>query len=362
MKFVRASKCTLKFTTQKKKSELAEVLSEYGNVVNLFIDYFWELKELPPKAKLLKPIVDITKDDTWMSARLRKVAAREALDMILAVRVRWKHKPKNISKPLHRGNRMYCSSTIADLQESESSFDCFLKLGSIGNKIKLLLPIKKHKQFNKWESKGKRLNSYIITKDYVQFVFEIDTGLKKEEGKVIGIDTGIKTLAVTSDAEFYGNEIESIINKINGCRHGSKRQKRLRNYLRHYINTTAKEIFDKNPNLQRIVVERLKNMNFKTKKKRKLSKSLRKSIGSWNYAYWLDRLERNCEENRVRFTSVNPAYTSQMCRSCGHTDRMNRQTQDVFRCTKCNHTDHADCNASKNILDRGVSLVYRRGL
>lgn len=362
MKIVRASKCPLKFATQKKRSELSDILAEYGKVVNIFIDNFWELKELPSKSKLLKPIVDIPVDDTWLSARLRKVAAREALDMILAVRERWKSKPHKISKPLHRGNRMYCSCTIAELQDSESSFDCFLKIGSIGNKMKLLLPIKKHKQFNKWESRGKRLNSYIITNDYAQFVFEIDTGSKKEEGVTIGIDTGIKQLATTSEGDFYGDKIESIIDKINRCQHGSKRQRRLRNYLRHYIDTTCKQIFKDNPRLQRVVVERLKNMNFKTKQSNKIGKSLRKTIGAWNYAYWLDRLERNCEENRVRYTSVNPAYTSQLCRSCGHIDRANRQTQDKFNCTSCGHTDHADINAAKNILDRGVSLVYRRGL
>lgn len=361
MKIVRTSKCSLKFTTQKKKSELVNILSEYGKVVNLFIDHFWELKEPPSKANLLKPIVDVPKEQTWLSARLRKVAAREALDMILAVRERWKSKPENISKPLHRGKRMYCSSTIAELQESDSIFDCFLKIGSVGEKKKLLLPIKKHKQFNKWAEQGKRLNSYIITNEYVQFVFEVDTGPKKEEGLVIGIDTGIKQLATTSDGEFYGEKIEEIINTINRCQHGSVRQKRLRNYLRHYIDTACKQIFKENPRLQRVVVERLKNMNFKTKQNKKLGRKMRKSIGAWNYAYWLGRVEAACEENRVRFTSINPAYTSQKCRKCGHTSRANRQTQDVFKCTSCNHTDHADCNAAKNILDRGVSLVYRRG-
>jgi len=271
----------------------------------------------------------------------------------------WKDKPNKINKPIHRGQRITCSSTIAELQDSNSSFDCFLHLQSIGNKVKLDIPIKKHKQFNYWLEKGKRLNSYIITKDYIQFVFEIDVGPKKEFGKIIGIDTGIKCLATTNDGQRIGDKIEDIILKINRCKHGSNRQKRLRNYLRHYIDFTAKEIFRTNNNLQRIIVERLKNMNFQTKKRKKLNKSSRKTISNWNYRYWLSRLERNCEENRVRFTSVNPSYTSQICNSCGHSDRNNRLTQDKFSCMKCNHTDHVDTNAAKNILNRGFSLIYR---
>ncbi len=360
MKSIRAVKCSTKFATVKKKNTLDLVLKEYSSVVNFFIEFFWS-KEKLDKGKLLKPIVDLPKNITWLSARLRKVAAREAIDMILAVRYRWKSdKDKlKVNKPLHRGQRITCSSTIAELQDSNSSFDCFLHLQSIGNKIKLDIPIKKHKQFNYWESKGKRLNSYIITKDYIQFVFEIDVGPKKEYGKVIGIDTGIKGLATTNEGQRIGDKVEDIINSIGRCEHGSKRQKRLRNYLRHYIDTCAKQIFKENINLQRIIVERLKNMNFKTKVKRKLNRGLRKTIGNWNYSYWLSRLERNCEENRVRFTSVNPSYTSQICNSCGHSDRNNRLSQDKFSCIKCNHTDHADVNAAKNILNRGFSLIYR---
>lgn len=359
MKIVRAVKCSTKFATQKKKDSLSVILNEYSQVVNFFIEYFW-LKEKLDKGKLLKPIVDLPKETTWLSARLRKVAAREAIDMILSVRQRWKDKPEKINKPIHRGTRMYCSSTIAELQDSGSSFDCYLKIGSIGNKLKLEIPIKKHKQFNKWEKKGRRLNSYIITKDYIQFVFEIETGPKKEYGKIIGIDTGIKCLATLDDGQRIGNKVEEIISKINRCEYGSKRQKRLRNYLRHYIDTCAKDIF-KNNNLQRIVVERLKSMNHNTKKRKSFSKNIRKTIGAWNYRHWLSRLERNCEENRVRYQSINPAYTSQTCNSCGHTDRKNRLSQDSFCCVSCGHTDHADINAAKNILNRGLSLAYCRG-
>lgn len=360
MKIIRAVSCTTKFATKSKKKTLLMILTEYGRVVNFFIDYFWD-REKFDKSKLLKPIVDAPKNDTWLSARLRKVAAREAIDMILAVKERWKNKPEKCNKPFHKGKRMCCSSTIADLQDSKSSFDCFLHLQSIGNKIILDIPIKKHRQFNKWEGAGKRLNSYIITKDKIQFVFEIETGKKKEFGKVIGIDTGIKCLATTDEGQRIGDKIEEIINKINNCKSGSNRQKTLRKHLKHYIDECAKNVFKFNPNLQRIVVERLKNMNFQTKIKRKLKKGLRKTIGNWNYRYWLSRLERNCEENRVRFTSVNPSYTSQICNFCGHSDRMNRLSQDKFCCVSCGHTDHADINAAKNILNRGISLAYCRG-
>lgn len=50
---------------------------------------------------------------------------------------------------------------------------------------------------------------------------------------------------------------------------------------------------------------------------------------------------------------VNPAYTSQRCAACGHTDSGNRKTQSSFICLACGHAEHADVNAAKNILAAG---------
>ncbi|MFC4016322.1 RNA-guided endonuclease InsQ/TnpB family protein, partial [Nonomuraea purpurea] len=51
--------------------------------------------------------------------------------------------------------------------------------------------------------------------------------------------------------------------------------------------------------------------------------------------------------------TVNPAYTSQRCNVCTVVDRKSRESQAVFRCTSCGHTEHADVNAAKNILTAG---------
>jgi putative transposase len=59
--------------------------------------------------------------------------------------------------------------------------------------------------------------------------------------------------------------------------------------------------------------------------------------------------------------AVNPAYTSQRCNACGHTERANRTSQAVFRCVACGHTAHADENAALNIRERGVMELLRAG-
>lgn len=353
MKVIRSTKCSLKFSSNKKKNQLSIVLAEYSKVVNLFIEYFWKNPNDANKSKLLKPIVDIP--ETWLSARLRKVAAREAFDMISASKQRWKEKAVI---PKHKGNRMYVSCTIADLIPSNKSteFDAWLHLASIGNKVILDLPIRYHKHFNKYNLIGKRLNSYLITDKYVQFSFEVNTEEKRTGTKVIGIDTGINALASTSSGKQYGVNIKDYIERIKRCKQGSNGQKRARRALKQRIDEVVKEIFNnENPDL--IVVEQLKNMGKKSKVKRLLTKNIRRSIGIWNWKYWLNRLQEHTELNRVSFRSVSPYYTSQTCPKCGHVDRMNRKGE-MFTCLGCGHADNADINASVNILVRFIMGKY----
>jgi len=396
MKIIRSTKCSLKEITKSKENQLEYILNEYGKVVNIFIDYFWKNGQIP-KAKLFKSIVDIP--ETWLSARLRKVAAREALDMIksakevlksnkeqleLTIKVirnklkeiqpdlkKNRRKINNLhiklkklnnkltmrqaTKPKHKGNRMCCSCTIAELQNSKNSnFDAWLHLSSIGNKIILDLPIKYHKHFNELISVGKRLNSYIITKNYVQFCFKIETGPKKEVKSLIGVDTGINALASLSTGEQFGRDIKDLINKKKRCKYGSNGRKRASNALKQRICEVAKEVIK---NVDLIVVEKLKNLNNNSKLKGRLSKNIRSSIGNWNYRFWLDRLEQQCERNRVSFRTVLPYYTSQECNKCGHTSRANRLGE-VFRCQKCDYTGNADVFAARNILKRFATGTY----
>ena len=78
------------------------------------------------------------------------------------------------------------------------------------------------------------------------------------------------------------------------------------------------------------------------------------------------QLHYKSERAGIAFQVVNPAYTSQQCRKCGHTERKNRPTQAVFRCMACGHTDNADTNAAMNIRAAGhvvqaAEVVKARG-
>ena len=396
MKITRSTKCSLKFMTDVKRHELDVVLVEYGKVVNHFVDLFWN--KPVSKAELLKDIVNSS--DSWLSARLKKVAAREAIDMVSSVKlvqesnkemletcvtdikrkinkiplttrksrrkvnnlhIKLKKKQNQLSmlaphKPFHTGNSMRISCTIADLQKPKDAngFDAWLHLASIGNNVILDIPIKFHKHYRELASKGERCNAYVVTKDYVQFAFERETGPKKDGSKVVGIDTGINALASTSEGKQYGTDIKKFIERSKRCKKGSKGKQRAINALQQRICEVAKEVV-KDADL--VVVEKLQGIGRNTKLKGRLSLNMRSSIGSWNYRYWLDKVEMNCEANRVSFRTVLPYFTSQRCPACNHTDSNNRSGE-MFKCQSCGHSGNADLVAALNIRDRFLSGPY----
>jgi len=351
MKVVRSTRCSIKFATRAKQAELANVLDEYKDTVNFFINKFWN--KTPSKAELLKPIVDLP--ETWLSARLRKVAAREAIDMVRASK---KRMPECPVKPEHKGKRMCVSSTIANLKTPKEAegFDRWLELRCIGDKVKIDIPIQLHRHFNRLAAKGRMQASYVITRSDVQFSFEIETGPKRSGHQAIGLDTGIACLATLSDGTQFGTDTKEKLERIQRCQHGSKGQTRARRALRQSMDEHAKDIVNSGADV--LVVENLKGISTGTKLKRRLSQNIRRFVGNWNWRYFIGRLQQQCESNRVAFRTVSPRNTSITCSSCGHINKKNRVSQSVFRCLECGFQDNADVNASRNIVDRFVSGPY----
>ncbi len=372
MKITRSSKTTIKFATAKKQEILNAILGEYSRVVNFFIAYFWEHPEIKSENQIKAEIYSLA-DDSWFTARMRQCAAREALSMVIGAKNTEKRKNSieleaeellgeeifsEPVKPVHKGKKMTLSSQVVRIEKGRNSFDLWLVLSSVGKGIKLYIPLKKHRQFLGWEKIGKTASSVVIHRDYVQISFEIGTGEKKEEGKIIGIDAGINHLMTTSEREFLGNGIRPLIGKIKRKRQGSEAYKRAKKELSYYIHKTVKDYFE-NSGIRLAAVEKLKNLKQNTGQKNK-PKEFRKTLGNWNYGELLRIIQMRCEENRVFFRSVSPFKTSQRCPGCTHTQRENRKGEE-FECLKCGYAEQADYVGSLNILHRFLTGRYGAG-
>ena len=349
----------MRFTTAKKRQLVDRILPEYGRVVNLFIDMFW--------FNPLENVKDIRANHTnsiqsWFGANLKKEAAREALSMIWAVKNRKRKKGDKTTpkKPRHRGKSIQVSSVIANLilPKKAREFDAWLHLWSIGDKIVFDIPVKFHSHYNELAQQGRRMNSYIITRNYIQFCFEINVQPKQPRTGCVGLDTGMNSLAATSTGEEFGTEINQYIERVKRCKYGSNGQKRARRCLWHYIDTIAKGIVNMD-GLTLLVIEELKNITKNTKQpSRRLGKVMRRNIGAWNVRYFHMRLEFACERNRVSLNRVSAYYTSRTCSVCNRQHKDNRNGKQ-FKCIFCGHADDADINAGKVILQRFLKYLEK---
>ncbi|QTA83237.1 Transposase, IS605 family [Desulfonema limicola] len=374
MKIKRSSKVTIKLAAGKKREILDGIHDEYARTANFFIDYFWDHPEIRSANQITSEIYSLP--ETWLTARMRQCAAREALSMVLGARNIENRRKSSIEleaeellgeeiftepvKPVHNGKKMTLSSQVVRIEKGRNSFDLWMVVHSVGNGIKLYIPLKKHRQFNKWAEIGKMGSSVVINRQHVQISFEIETGEKKQEGKLVGIDAGINHLMTTSKREFLGNEVSPLISKIKRKHQGSKAYKRAKKELSYYIHKTVKDYFADN-NLQLVVTEKLKNLKHNTRQKNR-TKELRKTLSNWNYRELLNIIQMRCEENRVSFRSVSPFKTSQKCPNpdCAHTQRENRNNEE-FKCLKCGYSEQADYVGSLNILYRFLTGPYGAG-
>lgn len=350
MKITRSSRTSLKFITAKKRSLLDKIMGEYSRLVNIFIDSFWSQNY--KRGDLTK---EITNDpDSWLSARMRQCASREALGMVDGSKQAALVNEVEPIKPTHTGRKMILSAQCVRVEDEVNSFDLWLTLHSIGEGIKINIPLKKHRHMN-WFATWKRSNTVVIHREYVQFSFELETGAKVETGDLVGMDVGINHLLATSEGELFGSKVKDFIAVIKRKQQGSKAYKRAKKTLSYYLHKQVKDFFLSKPALRLVVVERLKGL--KKGKQPNRGKVFRKTLSNWNYRELLDIIEMRAQENRVSFRSVNPYKTSQQCPHCAHTERGNRSGE-KFCCLRCGYSDHADLVGARNILDRFTSGRY----
>jgi IS605 OrfB family transposase len=192
----------------------------------------------------------------------------------------------------------------------------------------------------------------------------------QEPSSFLGVDRGIKRAAVCSNNSFYPTSHILAVKwkyqqlrkqlQAKGTRAAKRKLRDLSGRERRFMagenRKIAKWMVDMPVNC--IVLERIKNLNYFSKKKKLLRKKLRKKFNNWAY-YQLERfiIER-AEKVGKSVLLVSPKYTSQRCSRCGYIAKKNR-SQAIFSCKKCGFELNADLNASRNLSDFGKAVIGR---
>ena len=339
---IRQSILNINYANLGKLFALNLLCDEMTKVVNLFIDELWLQQDF--KSTYVK-----FKVETWLSARLQQSLGKQALEIVKSQR-----KKKKKSKPLFRGNSFNLDSKQVDFQYGANSFDIWVRLSSVGNKLQIKLPTRAHKHYNKfksWEkSKSIRLRKRSNGEFYLEVFFKKATPPMKPKGKTIGVDIGYKKLLVSSENKIYDSDLEKVYEKITRKKQCSKAFKRALTERDNKINQSLNQLSLRG--IKEIVCEDLKNVKTNSRKEKRISKKFNNKLQRWSYPKVLSKLSCMTDEGGVLLTKRNPAYTSQKCSLCGKIEKANRQGE-LYSCS-CGNSIDADFNASINLSHMGV--------
>ncbi len=218
-----------------------------------------------------------------------------------------------------------------------------------------------YKKYDNWIYSNAQLIKNKKNDYYLMIQVHKEIPEKIKECNILGIDLGIKKIAVTSNNVFYkSSHLKNIKGKYQKLkrdlqRKGTKSAKhklkqisgKENRFVRDVNHCISKEIVNTNNTVY--ALENLRNIrtNIKT-----YNKKLNYMIGNWSFAQLQMFIEYKAERVGKTIVYVRPNYTSQQCSKCGYIEKKNRKGN-IFKCKQCEFELDADLNASRNIARIG---------
>ena len=210
---------------------------------------------------------------------------------------------------------------------------------------------------------------------YVSVLVEIpDVNIDNNSNEGIGIDLGLKDLAIVSNGKTYRNinksaglkklekqlirEQRSLSRKYENLKKGESTQRaniqkqrlkvqklhhKMDNIRTDYINKTIAEIVKTKPSY--ITIE---DLNVKGMMK---NRCLSKAVASQKFYEFRTRLKAKCDENGIELRVADRFYpSSKTCHHCGSVRKNLKLSDRIYRC-QCGYVADRDLNAALNLKD-----------
>jgi IS605 OrfB family transposase len=341
-----------------RKCDLLQTMDIVKDIYNIHVNWAFENKSIS-KQKAHESLYYIIKDKyPQLPVQYIQSTRDNALENVK--RDKFKHKPIKKSYSIRLD-----ACTITLNKNNSLTFSC------INKRIKTEVSIPEYftEIRNNW-----KFASAIITynkrskKFSINLIFKTDKPnlINFENKDVVGIDLGLHNIITLSD----GKKINSNIIKKNKRKFQYLRlklqSKGTSSAKRHLKKLSGKEArFSSNYN--HILSKQLVNSDYKVfvfedlktiRKYKYHSRKLNRMISNWSFGQLINYTEYKAEAIGKHVYKVNPAYTSQTCSICGNV-LSNYRNHSHFKCSVCNHIEHADINAAKNIRNVFLSTLKK---
>lgn len=213
-------------------------------------------------------------------------------------------------------------------------------------------------------------NRYFL---HISVTREIDDCDMSDICNVVGIDRGINFVVATYDSHAHsefvsGREIKQKranyvkLRKELQMRHTPSARRRLKavgqrenRWMQDINHCVSKALVENNPKHTLFVLEDLTGIRSATER---VKLKHRYVSVSWAFYDLELKLTYKAKRNQCAVIKVNPAYTSQACPKCGHTEKANRdKKKHVFKCKCCGYTSNDDRIGAMNLHRMGINYL-----
>ena len=346
----------------------------YNWALNLNNELYRKDKKKYSSTNLGKMLTQYKKQETWLN-EVSNATLKEAIRNLDKVYTNFYKKRANLPKfKSKKKSKLSFYSRYETIKFYENNRVNLEKIGKVKYKSSYNIDFIKETSFkNPHVSYNGRC--WVLT-----FALDVENKIKSLTNEVIGIDLGIKYLAICSDGVVYKN-----INKTHVVKKLEKRLKRLqRQVSRKYEINKKGGRYVKTNNIKKLekdirrIHRRLKNIRVnylhqttanivKTKPYRVVmedlsitsmmkNKSISKYLCKLGLYEFTRQMKYKCKWNGIEFIQVDRYYpSSKKCSHCGTIKKDLKLSDRRYKCNECGLDIDRDFNASLNLMNYGLS-------
>ena len=208
---------------------------------------------------------------------------------------------------------------------------------------------------------------------YIPVTYEVEECLDADVCHVVGIDRGINFIVATYDSKHKSGFVsgktvkqkrgyyKNLRKELQQVRTPSSRRRlkaigqRENRWMQDINHQVSKALVKQNPAHTLFVLEDLTGIRNATEKVR--IKDRYTSV-SWSFYDLEQKLIYKAHQHQDKVIKVNPAYTSQCCPVCGHTEKGNRNKKiHLFCCKNCGYKSNDDRIGAMNLYRMGIEYL-----
>ena len=208
---------------------------------------------------------------------------------------------------------------------------------------------------------------------HIPVTFEVNECCDSDICNVVGIDRGINFVVATYDSKHQSGFVSGkVIKQKRGHYKNLRKQlqqvgtpssrrrlkaigQRENRWMQDVNHCVSKALIESNPKHTLFVLEDLSGVRSATEKIRVKDRYV--SV-SWSFYDLEQKLIYKAMQHQDKVIKVNPAYTSQCCPVCGHTEKANRNKKiHLFCCQNCGYKSNDDRIGAMNLYRMGIDYL-----